>query len=144
MKIYLNEGYVKRRSAIGKWTSLLGLVILAVGLVISLRSFKSLTQLYISLVSLLVGFILSNVGIYYANRYMRVDRPAEHDHAGHGRADVGRGEAVLEQRQGDGPDWGPTDNGQKSRGQSQQRGCNTPAADGERNDPENAQDGDEV
>jgi len=72
MKVYLNKGYVDRRSTVGKWASLLGLVVLGGGLFISL----AIPQLFfISLITLLLGFILSNVGIYYANRYVRLDRP---------------------------------------------------------------------
>jgi hypothetical protein len=71
MKVYLNETYVARRASVGKWASLLGLVILGIGFVVSLR----VPNLFISFGSLAVGFILSNVGIYYANRYTRVDRP---------------------------------------------------------------------
>jgi hypothetical protein len=72
MKVYLNEGYVERRSTIGKWASIVGLVVLAGGFIISLRDFR---LFYISFASLIVGFLLSNVGIYYANRYARPDRP---------------------------------------------------------------------
>ena len=72
MKVYLNKGYVDRRSTVGKWASLLGLVVLGGGLFISL----AIPQLFfVSLITLLLGFILSNVGIYYANRYVRLDRP---------------------------------------------------------------------
>jgi hypothetical protein len=71
MKVYLNEQHVERRSSVGKWASLLGLAILASGFVISLK----FPNMLISFGSLAVGFILSNVGIYYANRYTRQDRP---------------------------------------------------------------------
>lgn len=72
MKVYVNETYVTRRSSVGKWASLLGLAILASGFVVSL---KNPNLLFVSFGSLAVGFILSNVGIYYANRYTRPDRP---------------------------------------------------------------------
>jgi hypothetical protein len=71
MKVYLNEQHVERRSSVGKWASLLGLAILAIGFVVSIRY----PNVIISFGTLAVGFILSNVGIYYANRYTRLDRP---------------------------------------------------------------------
>jgi hypothetical protein len=72
MRVHLNEGYVKRRSSIGKWASLLGLVVLAGGFFVSLGSPG---LFFISFVALAIGFLLSNIGIYYANRYTRLDRP---------------------------------------------------------------------
>jgi hypothetical protein len=72
MKVYINEGYVKRRSAAGKWASLLGLAVLAGGFIVSLKYPR---LILISLVALLLGFLLSNIGLYYANRYTRFDRP---------------------------------------------------------------------
>jgi hypothetical protein len=72
MKVYINEKYIKRRAAIGKWSSLVGLVVLAGGFIVSLRDPRFF---FISFITLLVGFILSNVGIYFANRYVRADRP---------------------------------------------------------------------
>lgn len=72
MKVYINEAYVQRRAAVGKWASLLGIAVLAGGFIVSLRQ----PGLFlVSLGSLLLGFLLSNVGIYYANRYMHRDRP---------------------------------------------------------------------
>lgn len=72
MKLYVNEGYIKRRASIGKWASLLGLLVLAAGFVVSLRNPG---LFFISFGTLILGFLLSNVGIYYANRYVRPDRP---------------------------------------------------------------------
>jgi hypothetical protein len=72
MQLYLNEGYIKRRASVGKWASLLGLVVLAGGFLISLRN---PALFFVSFATLIVGFLLSNVGIYYANRYVRAERP---------------------------------------------------------------------
>jgi hypothetical protein len=72
MQVYVNEAYIKRRATIGKWASLLGLAVLLGGFIISLRN-PSL--FFISFGTLIVGFLLSNVGIYYANRYVRPERP---------------------------------------------------------------------
>ncbi len=72
MKVHVNEGYIKRRALIGKWASLLGLAVLAGGFILSLRD----PSFFIfSFATLILGFLLSNVGIYYANRYARPDRP---------------------------------------------------------------------
>ncbi len=72
MQVHINDAFVSRRATIGKWASLAGLVVLGAGLVVSL---KSPTLFYVSFITLIVGFLLSNVGLYYANRYLRVDRP---------------------------------------------------------------------
>jgi hypothetical protein len=72
MKVYANEVYVKRRATIGKWASFLGLAVLAGGFLVSL----SIPELFfVSFGTLIVGFLLSNVGVYYANRYMHEGRP---------------------------------------------------------------------
>jgi hypothetical protein len=72
MDVYTKKGYVERRAQIGKWASLVGLVVLGGGFLISLRN----PGLFIiSFGTLILGFLLSNVGIYYANRYARPDRP---------------------------------------------------------------------
>jgi hypothetical protein len=72
MKVHVNEKYIRRRAAIGRWASLVGLLILIAGFIVSLRD-PSLY--YVAFATLVVGFVLSNVGIYYANRYVRPDRP---------------------------------------------------------------------
>lgn len=72
MKVYIKEGYVERRARMGKWASLLGLAVLAGGFVVSLRDPR---LFFVSFGTLILGFLLSNVGIYYANRYVRPDRP---------------------------------------------------------------------
>jgi hypothetical protein len=72
MKVHVNQRYVERRASVGKWASLLGLVVLLGGFIISLRDPRLFV---ISFGTLVVGFLLSNVGIYYANRYARPDRP---------------------------------------------------------------------
>lgn len=72
MRTYVNEGYIARRASIGKWASILGLVILVGGFIVSLRDPG---LFFISFATLILGFLLSNVGIYYANRYARPDRP---------------------------------------------------------------------
>ncbi len=71
MKILTHEKNIRRNAKIGQYTSLTSLVILAGGMYVS---FVYPTQLYISFVALLVGFILSQVGIYFGNRWGRRPR----------------------------------------------------------------------
>ena len=79
MKIIKNEKLIKRNATIGNWTSLAALVILGVGMYISFRR----TDLFIySLLALLVGFTLTQIGMYMGNRFGRSPRPDEKLDAG--------------------------------------------------------------
>jgi hypothetical protein len=71
MKILTNEKNIRRNAKIGQFTSLASLVILAGGMYVS---FVYPTLLYVSFLALLVGFILSQVGIYFGNRWGRRPR----------------------------------------------------------------------
>jgi hypothetical protein len=74
MKIIKNEKLIKRNSTIGNVTSIGALVVLGVGMYISLKR----TDLFIyALVALLIGFTLTQVGMYMGNRYGRSPRPDE-------------------------------------------------------------------
>ena len=74
MKIISNEKLIKRNATIGQVTSLSSLVVLGVGMYLS---FKDVAYFNISIGALLVGFILSQVGIYFGNRWGRRPRPDE-------------------------------------------------------------------
>ena len=74
MKIIKNEKLIKRNATIGQVTSLSSLLILGIGMYIS---FKEPELFSISVGALLVGFILSQVGIYFGNRWGRSPRPDE-------------------------------------------------------------------
>jgi len=74
MKSVVNEKLIKRNSRIGQVTSIGALAILGIGLIIT---FKYPDKFVYSLGALLVGFILSQVGIYYGNRWGRSPRPFE-------------------------------------------------------------------
>ncbi|MBT3314519.1 MAG: hypothetical protein HN390_07880 [Anaerolineae bacterium] len=74
MKIISNEKLIKRNAKIGQATSLSSLVILGLGMYIS---FQKPELFNISIGALLVGFILSQVGIYFGNRWGRSPRPDE-------------------------------------------------------------------
>jgi hypothetical protein len=79
MKIIKNEKLIKRNGTIGNWTSLAALAVLGVGMYISLTR----TDLFIyALAALLVGFTLTQIGMYMGNRYGRRPRPDEKLDAG--------------------------------------------------------------
>jgi len=73
MKIISNQKLVKRNQKIGQITTFASLGILALGL------YLSFTQVYISwsFLALMVGFILSQIGIFYGSRWGRSPRPDE-------------------------------------------------------------------
>jgi hypothetical protein len=75
MQIVTNEPLIKRNARIGQIASIGGLGILVVGMIISFTR----ADLFIwSLLALLLGFTLSQVGIYFGNRWGRRPRPDEH------------------------------------------------------------------
>ncbi|NUM44512.1 MAG: hypothetical protein HUU38_07365 [Anaerolineales bacterium] len=71
MRIVTNEKLIKRNARIGQITSVVGLVILIAGVIIN---FRDPTQVGLSLGALLIGFALSQIGIYFGNRYARPPR----------------------------------------------------------------------
>lgn len=79
MKIIKNEKLIKRNSKIGQWTSLAALVVLGGGMYLSFTR----TDLFVySVAALLLGFVLTQVGMYMGNRYGRSPRPDEKLDAG--------------------------------------------------------------
>jgi hypothetical protein len=76
MKIVTNEKLIRRNSRIGMIATFSGLAILAGGLLISFRS-KDQAQFGLAWISLLAGFLLSQVGVYFGNRWGRRPRPDE-------------------------------------------------------------------
>jgi hypothetical protein len=75
MKIVKDEKKIRRYSVLGQVASLGGLVILAGGMFIS---FRNPDQIGLAWLALLAGFILSQVGIFFGNRWGRRPRPDEH------------------------------------------------------------------
>jgi hypothetical protein len=74
MKIIKNEKLIKRNSKIGQYTSLGALVVLGIGMYISFTQ----PELFIwALAALLVGFSLTQIGMYFGNRWGRSPRPDE-------------------------------------------------------------------
>ena len=79
MKVIKNETLIKRNATIGNWTSLAALVILGGGMYIS---FKRTELFAYSLIALLVGFTLTQIGMYMGNKFGRSPRPDEKLDAG--------------------------------------------------------------
>jgi len=74
MKIVTNQKLIKRNARIGQVTSITALVILGVGFY---TTYKMPDKVAYSLGALLIGFFLSQMGIYYGNRWGRSPRPDE-------------------------------------------------------------------
>jgi len=74
MIIETNEKLIRRNSRIGQYAMVAGLLVLVGGMVISFRYEQYFN---LSLVALLLGFLLSQVGIYFSNRWGRRPRPDE-------------------------------------------------------------------
>ena len=74
MNIQRNDRLIKRNSQIGRYTMFAGLAVLLGGMFIS---FKYQEQFGLSMGALILGFILSQVGIFYSNRWGRRPRPDE-------------------------------------------------------------------
>jgi hypothetical protein len=79
MKIIRNEKLIKRNATIGSWTSLAALAVLGLGMYLSFTR----PELFIySLIALVLGFTLTQVGMYMGNKFGRSPRPDEKLDAG--------------------------------------------------------------
>ena len=74
MKIIKNEQRIKRNAQIGSWTSLAAMAVLGLGMYIS---FTRTDLIIYSLIALIAGFTLTQVGMYMGNKYGRSPRPDE-------------------------------------------------------------------
>jgi hypothetical protein len=74
MNIIRNDRLILRNSRIAMITTFGGLLVLMGGLLIS---FKFPTQMGLSWAALMLGFLLSQIGIYFSNRWSRRPRPDE-------------------------------------------------------------------
>ncbi len=78
MQVITNEKLIKNRARLGRGASFAGLAVLILGLAASLSPQWLLTStqwLLVSFGCLFVGFVLSQVGLYHANRWVREPRP---------------------------------------------------------------------
>lgn len=76
MVIIRNEKHIANRRRIGLTTSLAGIAILIGGMIVSLISDPT-TYGLLPLLALPLGFLLSQVGLYFSHRYVRAPRPDE-------------------------------------------------------------------
>ena len=74
MKSVTNTKLIQRNAKIGQYTSLGALVVLGLGLFIT---FKYPAKFEYSLAALLVGFLMSQIGIHFTNRWGHNPRPDE-------------------------------------------------------------------
>ena len=75
MKIHINDRLVRRNSRLGQIASLVGLLVLVGGMFIS---FQYQNLVGVAWIALLIGFALSQLGLYFGNRWGRRPRPDEH------------------------------------------------------------------
>ncbi len=74
MRIIRNDKLIKRNGQIGQWTSLGALAVLGVGMYISFRR----SDLFIySIGALILGFTMTQIGMFFSNRFGRSPRPDE-------------------------------------------------------------------
>ena len=66
MKIIKNEKTINRNARIGQILSIVAMVTLGLGLYIT---FSNPEQITLSIMALMVGFLLSQIGIYFTNRW---------------------------------------------------------------------------
>jgi hypothetical protein len=76
MKIITNEKLIKRNNRIGQITSIGSLVVLAVGMFYSFKD-EGGTYMSFTFTTLILGFILFQVGNFYLNRFGKSPRPDE-------------------------------------------------------------------
>ena len=79
MRIIKDEALIKRNGRIGQWTSLGALAVLGVGMYLS---FQRPDLFAYSIGALILGFTMTQVGMYFSNRFGRSPRPDEKLDAG--------------------------------------------------------------
>ena len=77
MVVIRDERRIARMKQIGQWTSLAGMLLLIGGLVMAFTALDGTANniIFYQLLALLGGWMLSQVGIYLAHRYVRDPRP---------------------------------------------------------------------
>jgi len=79
MKIIKNEKLIERNGKIGQWTSLAALGVLGLGMYISFAKPELFSY---SVICLVIGFIMTQVGMYMGSRWGKSPRPDEQLDAG--------------------------------------------------------------
>jgi hypothetical protein len=79
MRIIKNEKLITRNSKIGQWVSFAALAVLGLGMYISFSKPELFTY---SIICLVIGFIMTQVGMYMGSRWGRSPRPDEKFDAG--------------------------------------------------------------
>ena len=72
MQIITNDKLVRRNRYIARYASIVGLIVLIGGMIVS---FSRPELVIISFAALIMGFLLSQVGMYFTNRWGREPRP---------------------------------------------------------------------
>jgi hypothetical protein len=72
MQIITNDKLVRRNKYIARYASIVGLIVLIGGMIVS---FSRPELVIISFAALIMGFLLSQVGMYFTNRWGREPRP---------------------------------------------------------------------
>ncbi|MFH1186380.1 MAG: hypothetical protein V1755_15320 [Chloroflexota bacterium] len=79
MRVIKNETLIKRNGRIGQWTSLGALAVLGIGMYLS---FQRPDMFAYSIGALILGFTMTQVGMYFSSRFGRSPRPDERLDAG--------------------------------------------------------------
>jgi hypothetical protein len=74
MVIRTNEHLIKKNKKIAQITTIIGLIVLVVGMVVA---FRWPEKIYITFSTLIFGLLFSQIGIFYTNRWGRTPRPDE-------------------------------------------------------------------
>lgn len=82
MKIIKNEKLIQRNSKIGGWVTIAALVILGGGMYFSISNNTNPQIVMYSFIAFIVGFVLTQIGMYMGNRWGRSPRPDEQLDAG--------------------------------------------------------------
>ena len=88
MKILTNYNYIASRKRLGQIFSFLGIGVLLGGFILTFTAEEGSQLSYLSLFSLPIGWILSQVGLYFANRLIK--KPVVHEAIDEGLRKVGK------------------------------------------------------
>ena len=77
LTILRDEGRIERFQKIARWVSLVGMIVLIGGLAMIFIGEDTQLKVSLQLVSLLVGWLMAQVGLFLTHRYLRKPRPDE-------------------------------------------------------------------